>query len=193
MITELESKTPNSSVILFFKEWQLCSLDQIKLFDRTEITINIKLMSLFRQTELLLVKEIKLDCKSTDTISLIKANLRKKLGISIDEPVLLTFENNSEKQELNNEEKTLADYIVKNGSTLELITNKLDNEYNGGNFRRMYDEQVLTKLYETYKHKRLSKNDKSYVNNIISMILHNVKPSNYTQSHKNILLLMFKD
>jgi hypothetical protein len=72
-----------------------------------------------------------------------------------------------------------------------VLTNDFINS--GGNFRRMYDDQVLTQLYQTYKNKRLSKNDKSYVNNILSMIIQNVEPSDYTQSHKNILLLMFKD
>jgi hypothetical protein len=191
MLNETDTKYPNLQTISFFKEWHLCCLNKIKFFDRSEIVINIKTID---------DKMMAFECSSIDTISMIKDKLRAKLGISQDQTFLLTFENNGETQELNDENKTLTNYEVKNDSTIQLtfVENKSDDEtqeikHNGGNFRRMYDDQVLTKLYQTYKNKRLSKNDKLYLHNILFMILRNVKPSNYTQSHKNILLLMFKD
>ena len=65
---------------------------------------------------------MKLVCRSTDPIFLIKTNLREKMNIPSDQMILLTLENNGEKQELDAEEKTLADYNAKNGSTLELTS-----------------------------------------------------------------------
>ena len=200
----------------------------------------------------------KLLCNSDDTIALFMDRLRKRLEIKSFKPnILITFEN-TEIDTTVNVNKTLDKYNITDGSIIKLslkpiplpagwgwhedkdefgrkiyidvftgstqrerpntpafnieffpkdkdqpITN--DSEINrtqlplnqlmsnGGNFRRMYDDQVLTQLYQTYKNKRLSKNDKLYVKDIFSMVLQNVKPSDYTQSHKNILLLMFKD
>ena len=194
MVQETEEQYPNSSIMSFFKEWHVCSLDKIKFFDMSKININIKTID----------KETKFECNTTDTIDVVLNNLRKKLDIPSDHMILLTFEN----QEIDSNllTHTLADYAVKNGSTIKLTVKPLVLEpspksdelliSNGGYYRKMgklYDEKVLTKLYQTYKKKRLSKNEKSYLHNIMFMILNNVRPFNYTQSHKNILLLMLKE
>ena len=199
MVQETEANYPNSSVISFFKEWHLCCLDKIKFFDMSDITIVVKTSN---------NETIQYECKSTDTIESVKVNLHEKLNIPVDQLIVLKFEN----KELDTEQiinRTLADYEVKNGSTITVTLTPVKekpvdvaehfppsmskNTYNGGNFRGMtnlYDEYILTKLYQTYKNKRLSKTDKSYLHNILFTILNNVNPANYNQSHKNILFLM---
>jgi hypothetical protein len=201
MIKELESAHPNSSVVLFFKDWQLCCLDKITLFDMSKITLTIEITNLSNRQGEMLEKKMKFNCKSTDTISLIKANLQEQLNLSMEQPVLLTFKNATGEKQALVEEKTIKDYNIKNNSTLELTSvvdaKEATTRYidGGGKFKmsNLYDDQVLNQLFETYKKKHLSKKDKLYLRDILVMILNNVNPRNYTQSHKNILLLLFKN
>lgn len=197
MIKNLESAHPNSAVILFFKDWQLCCLDKITIFDMSDITLTVEITNLLNRQGEMLEKKIQFNCKSTDTISLIKANLREKLNLSMEQPVLLTFKNaTGEKQELV-EEKTIKEYAIKNNSTIELTSLIQEPTYGGGKFKmsnlNLYDDQVLNQVFETYKKKRLSKKDKLYLRDILFMILNNVNPRKYTQSHKNIVKLLFKN